>query len=74
MTQTVTALVIATVMLLGMLGGVLSLTFRTGTLSGQILAFMRDAKDDRAEILVQLGKIEERLNAHIERHGAYDRN
>jgi hypothetical protein len=67
--QTVAAIIVAGVMVLGMLGGVLSLTYRMGTLSGQIVSFMTTAQRDRSEVLLQLGKLEQQLDKHIDSHG-----
>jgi hypothetical protein len=55
-------------MLLGMLGGVMSLAFRVGNLSGQVIGFMQTAQRDRTDVLTELGKIDGRLERHIEQH------
>lgn len=67
---TVAAIITAGVMMLGMLGGLLGLTFRMGHVSGQIVSFMQVAQRDRAEVLTELGKLDERLERHIEHHEA----
>lgn len=66
--QTTAAIVAAGVMVLGMLGSVLILVFRIGTLSGKIDSFMATYERDRSDILKDQGRLEERLNRHIETH------
>jgi len=66
--QTLAAIITACVITLGMLGGVLSLTYRMGHLSGQIISFMTTSQRDRTEVLTELGKMDARLERHIEQH------
>jgi len=66
--QTLAAIITACVITLGMLGGVLSLTYRMGHLSGQIISFMTTSQRDRTEVLTELGKIDGRLERHIDQH------
>lgn len=55
---------------LALLVSVLALTFKIGTLTGTITAFMATYERDRADILKDIGKLEERQDVHIERHHA----
>ena len=71
--QAIAAIATAGIMLLGMLGGVLSLTFRMGNLSGQIISFMATTSRDRAEILTELGKLDGRLERHVAQHDRANR-
>lgn len=66
--QTVAAWATVGVMLLGTLGGLLALTFRIGALTGQLTSYMQTTERDRAEILKDIGKLEERQERHIEIH------
>lgn len=47
---------------------VLGLVFRVGTLNGTITAFMGMYERDRADMLKDIGRIEERQERHIEGH------
>jgi hypothetical protein len=66
--QTITAIIVSGVMVLGMLGSLMALTYRMGNLSGRILSFMETAQRDRTEVLTQLGKLEAQQDRHIEQH------
>lgn len=66
--ESVGALIAAAVMLLGLLGGVLSLTYRIGHMSGKIDSFMANYERDRADLLKDIGRIEERHERHVEGH------
>lgn len=62
------AVVSAGVLMLGLIGGVLGLTFRIGVLSGKVDSFMQTSERDRSEILKDIGRIEERHERHLEQH------
>jgi len=64
--QTVAAWVAAGVMTLTMLGSLIALAFKIGSLSGQVMSFMATSERDRAEQLKDIGRIEERYEKHIE--------
>lgn len=51
-----------------LLVGVLSLTLRVGTLIGTVTAFMGTYERDRADMLKDIGRIEERHERHVEGH------
>ena len=68
------AVVVASVAVLTLLGGVLAMTFRMGRLSGQIASFIVMSERDRNEILVRLGAMDERWNNHLARHDDRDRS
>jgi hypothetical protein len=66
--QTIAAIVMAGVMVMCMLFTLAGVIWRMGVLSGQIITFMTSAQSDRTEVLTELGKIDERLERHIEDH------
>lgn len=47
---------------------VLGLVFRVGTLNGTITSFMGIYERDRADMLKDIGRMEERYERHIEGH------
>jgi len=53
---------------IALLGSILALVFQTGTLRGQITAFMTTAERDRADMLKDVGRLEERFERHVEFH------
>lgn len=67
-TQTIIAIIMASIAILGAIGAVLALAFRTGTLNGTILSFMNRAATDRTEVLTEIGKLDGKLDRHIEQH------
>lgn len=60
--------IVAAVMVLTMVGAIIAMAFRMGHLSGIITAFMATVERDRSELLVQFGKVAERLDRHIDEH------
>lgn len=66
--QTYAAWAVVGVMLLSVIGALLALTFNIGSLKGQLTSFMGTAERDRAEVLKDIGRIEERQDRHIELH------
>lgn len=66
--QTIIAVIMASIAILGAIGAVLQLAFRMGTLNGTVLAFMGRAATDRTEVLTELGKLDAKLDGHIEWH------
>ena len=64
--STVAAWVTAGIMALTMLGSLVALAFKIGSLSGQLTSFMTTSERDRAEQLKDIGRIEERYERHIE--------
>ena len=67
--QSVVAVVTGIVAVLGVVWAVMTLTYRIGKLSGTVLAFMGRAATDRAEVLTEIGKLNAKLDGHIEWHG-----
>lgn len=67
-TQTIIAVILAAISVLGAIGAVLALAFRMGTLNGTVLSFMGRAATDRTEVLTELGKLDAKLDGHIEWH------
>jgi hypothetical protein len=53
---------------MALVGSVLALVFNVGSLKGQITTFMQVSERDRADILKDIGRIEERLERHTEGH------
>jgi hypothetical protein len=66
--ETLGTVIVAAVAVLGMLGSLVALTYRMGTLSGRIMSFMETAQRDRTEVLTEMGKIGNQLERHIETH------
>lgn len=56
------------IMALGMIGSLVALAFKMGSLSGQLTSFMTTSERDRAEQLKDIGRIEERYEKHIDAH------
>ena len=54
--------------ILGLLGGILALTFRIGHMSGKIDSFMATYERDRSDMLKDIGRIEERHERHLDTH------
>lgn len=54
--------------LMAVLVSVLALVFRIGALTGTVTAFMATYERDRSDMLKDMGKLEERQDAHLERH------
>lgn len=66
------AWVTAGLMALAMIGSLVALAFKIGSLSGQLTSFMSTSERDRAEQLKDIGRIEERYERHIElNHGGH---
>lgn len=65
---TIAAWVTAGIMALTMLGSLVALAFKIGSLSGQLTSFMNTSERDRAEQLKDIGRIEERYEKHIDNH------
>lgn len=66
--QTLTAIIMASVMVLGMLGALVGLVFKLGTMNGVLVSFMAASKERDDSILIAVGKVEAQLDKHIERH------
>lgn len=66
--QTLVAIIMAAIAILGAIASVVMLSFRTGTLNGTILSFMNRAATDRTEVLTEIGKLDGKLDRHIEQH------
>lgn len=66
--QTLTAIIMASVMVLGMLGALVGLVFKLGTMNGVLVSFMAASKERDDSILHALGKVETKLDRHIEGH------
>jgi len=64
--STLAAWVTAGIMALTMIGSLVVLAFKIGSLSGQVTSFMATSERDRAEQLKDIGRIEERYERHIE--------
>lgn len=62
------AIVTAGCLAIGMIGGILGLTFRIGALSGKVDSFMTVSERDRSEIIKDIGRLEERHERHLEAH------
>lgn len=58
----------AAVLTLGMIGSIIALAYRIGVLSGTVLGFMRQSETHRTEVLKEIGKLDERLDRHIDQH------
>lgn len=67
--QDTAAIVSAGVMALLFLGGIGATIFKVGAVSGKLDSFMATSERDRTDILKDQGRMEERLNRHIEGHG-----
>lgn len=66
----IAAIVSAAVAFLTLFGTLLALVFNVGSFKGQMSTFMQTAERDRAETLKDIGRLEERLERHVEsRHG-----
>lgn len=65
---TIAAIVMASVMVLGMLGALVGLVFKLGTMNGVLVSFMAASKERDDTILVAVGKVEAQLDRHIEWH------
>lgn len=73
MTTDTAALVIsASAAVLTILGTLLVVAFKTGKLNGTVTAFMAQTEVWRSGHSQELGRVEERLNRHIENHGTKD--
>lgn len=68
--QTVAAVVMASVMVLGMLGALVGLVFKLGTMNGVLVSFMAASKERDDSILTAVGKVEVKLDRHLESHQA----
>lgn len=66
--QTIVAIIMAAIAIIGAIGAVVMLAFRTGTLNGNIMSFMTRAATDRTEVLTEIGKLDGKLDRHIEQH------
>lgn len=63
-------IVTAGLLVVGLIGSILALTFRIGVLSGKVDSFMATTERDRAEMLKDIGRIDERFERHLDRpHG-----
>jgi hypothetical protein len=58
----------ASVMVLGMLGALVALVFKLGTMNGKLTSFMEVSRERDTSILVAVGKVEAQLDRHIEWH------
>lgn len=58
----------ASAAVIALLFSVITLVFRVGTLNGTVTAFMGMYERDRADMLKDIGRIEERHERHIEQH------
>jgi len=67
-TDTAALVVSASAAVLTILGTLLVVAFKTGKLNGTVTAFMAQAEVWRAGHAQDVGRIEERLNRHIENH------
>lgn len=67
--EAIGTLVAAGVAFIVLLGSILALVFNVGALKGQVTAFMSTSERDRSEILKDIGRIEERIERHVESHG-----
>lgn len=68
--QTIGVLIGAGAAVVAVVLSMLRLTFMIGTLTGKVDSFMQTYERDRADILKDIGRIEERHERHIEgRHG-----
>jgi hypothetical protein len=65
---TITAIAMASVMVLGMLGALVALVFKLGTMNGVLVSFMAASKERDDSILLAVGKVEGQLDRHIEWH------
>lgn len=66
--EAVGTLIGACVAFLALIGSVLALIFQMGTIKGQITTFMTTAERDRADMLKDVGRLEERFERHVEAH------
>lgn len=71
--EAIGTLVAAGVAFIVLLGSILHLVFNVGALKGQMTSFMQTSERDRAEILKDIGRIEERIERHVENHGRVTR-
>lgn len=67
--ETVTAIIVCAVTVLGFLAALVGVVFRIGTLNGTIMSFITRAATDRTEVLTELGGIKRMMHDHIVGHG-----
>lgn len=66
--QDITAIIMASVMVLGMLGTLVAMVFKLGTMNGVLVSFMAASKERDDSILMAVSKVEGQLDRHIEWH------
>lgn len=65
---TLSAIIMASVMVLGMLGTLVTLVFKIGTLNGRLITFMEVVQRDNNLIAGKFGSLDSKLDRHIEWH------
>lgn len=66
--STITAIIVAACAVATMTGGLLFNTFKLGVLAGKIDAGQRSNEQRHAETLVRLGRMDGRLDDHLQAH------
>ena len=66
--DTIAAIILAAVAVLGSIGSVLLLSFRVGSLTGKMDARITHGETDRDAIWKAIGAVTDRFNRHTEQH------
>jgi hypothetical protein len=69
MINSVTAIVMATAAMCTALVSALLVAFRLGRFEGTVTSFMASTEQYRLHTASEIGKVDDRLDRHIERHG-----